>query len=73
MPLIGLRLYVILVLLALLVCHIHFTHVSRFSNVGCMSEEITRSLRSGQDGSFPELFSEKGIDIYFLRVRFCTL
>jgi len=59
------------VLLGLLVCHIHFTHISRFAKVGCMSEEITRSLRGGSDGgSFPELFTDKAIDIYYLRVTY---
>jgi hypothetical protein len=71
-------------LLLLLILNFHFTHISRFSNVSCMGEEIVKSIASNQAyGSgktkssnaapltidqFDRHFREKQIDIFFLRV-----
>ena len=66
----------------LLILNFHITHISRFSNVGCMGEEIVKAV-AGAGGSpkgvetaihnFDRLYLEKEVDMFFLRVRCAAL
>jgi hypothetical protein len=65
----------------LLILNFHFTHISRFSNVGCMGEEIVKAV-AGAGGSpkgvesaihnFDRLYHEKEVDLFFLRVSYAA-
>ena len=39
--------FYILVIFMMIILNFHLTHISRFSNVSCMSEELVKALSSG--------------------------
>jgi hypothetical protein len=74
-----------LVIFMMIILNFHFTHISRFSNVSCMSDELVKALNSGYGSSpqdsnstpatidnFGKLFQERQVDMFIFRVSFSS-
>lgn len=76
--------FYILVIFMMIILNFHLTHISRFSNVSCMSEELIKALSSGGSNHnneqqpvpsidhFHSIYQEKEIDLIFFRVIVCV-